>query len=86
MTNDYRAAVTIDLEHDAEDDGVVRCPALVLYGASGVMARSYDVAEVWRERLPDLTVEPVPGGHFFVDQSPDQTVNVLARFLKERPL
>ena len=81
MINDYRAAVTIDLTHDAEDDGRVHCPALVLYGAEGVMARSYDVAATWAGRLTDLTVEAIPGGHFFVDQSPGETTRAIARFL-----
>lgn len=83
MINDYRAAVEIDLKHDSEDDGIVTCPSLVLYGESGVMARSYDVAAVWRERLPDMRIGAIPGGHFFVDQAPEETRIALAAFLLE---
>lgn len=83
MTNDYRAAVTIDLVHDAEDEGIVSCPALVLYGADGVMAKSYDVAGIWSERLTDMRVDAIPGGHFFIDQEPEATGVALTRFLKE---
>ncbi len=85
MTNDYRAAVSIDLEHDAEDDGQVHCPSLVLYGAKGVMAKSYDVAAAWAGRLTDMQVAAIPGGHFFVDQSPRETTKSVARFLATIP-
>ena len=82
MTNDYRAAVSADLEVDAASRGqVLECPALVLWGTDGVMARHFDAGQVWSPRLSNLTVELVPGGHFFVDESPRQTVEALRRFL-----
>ncbi len=82
MTADYRAGVTVDLEHDAGDDGIVRCPSLVLYGRDGVVGRHYDVEAVWRPRLPNLTVSAIPGGHFFVDQHPNDTARALLGFLE----
>lgn len=82
MTNDYRAAVTIDQDHDRADRGRrLNCPALVLYGASGAMAGSYDLEAVWSERFTDLTVRAIPGGHFFIDQNPAATVAALLAFL-----
>ncbi len=43
---DYRAAATIDLEHDRSDlDRNVACPTLVLWGAKGLMGKSFDVLE-----------------------------------------
>ena len=84
MCHDYRAAVGIDLEHDSADAGrVLEVPALVLWGADGVMARHFDVAAVWRERLSDVRAEAVPGGHFFVDQSPGEVAQVLGGFIVE---
>jgi haloacetate dehalogenase len=38
---------------------------LVLWGADGVMARRFDVAATWADRLSDLHAAPLPGGHFF---------------------
>ncbi len=84
MTADYRAAVSIDVAHDRADEGVVRCPSLVLYGRDGVVGTHYDVEAVWRPRLPDLTVSAMPGGHFFVDQHPDRTARALLEFLGPR--
>lgn len=82
MCHDYRAGVGIDLTHDAANAGrVLNTPALVLWGADGVMARHFDVEAIWRKRFSHMTARPVPGGHFFVDQSPGETVAALRGFL-----
>jgi haloacetate dehalogenase len=80
--SDYRAAVSVDLEHDTADiDRMVDCPTLVLYGSLGTMARLFDIPGEWRKRCTNVTAEALPGGHFFVDQFPDQTAEVLLSFL-----
>ncbi|WP_417210965.1 alpha/beta fold hydrolase [Antarctobacter sp.] len=82
MCDDYRAAIEVDFHLDAADLGRrVPCPALVLYGADGAMARAYDVPATWADRLADMTARAIPGGHFFVDQSPQQTADALRAFL-----
>ena len=82
MCDDYRAAIEIDFHHDAQDlSRRVGCPALVLYGADGAMARAYDVPATWADRLAHMQAAHVPGGHFFVDQSPTRTARVLHDFL-----
>jgi hypothetical protein len=48
---DYRAAATIDLEHDeADSDRRIACPLLVLWGEKGLMHRTSDVLATWREK------------------------------------
>ena len=80
--SDYRAAVSIDLEHDQADIArKVGCPTLVLYGSSGVMARHFDIPAEWRKRCADVAEASLPGGHFFVDQFPDRTAKILLDFL-----
>jgi haloacetate dehalogenase len=80
--SDYRAAVSIDLEHDSIDiNRKVKCPTLVLYGSAGVMAQLFDIPAQWRERCTNVTEASLPGGHFFVDQFPEQTVGLLREFL-----
>lgn len=79
---DYRAAVTIDLEHDTADrDRRVQCPTLVFYGAKGVMAGLFDIPAEWRKLCANVTEASLPGGHFFVDQFPDETARILLKFL-----
>ncbi len=83
MCHDYRAAVGIDLQHDAADAGrVLDLPALVLWGESGVMARHFDVQAVWQDRLSHMRADAVPGGHFFVDQNPRIVAALLAEHLR----
>ncbi len=80
--SDYRAAASIDLEHDAADiERRVICPTLVLYGSRGIMAKLFDIPAEWRKRCATLRDESLPGGHFFVDQFPNDTAGVLLRFL-----
>ena len=82
MCNDYRAAIDVDFDLDANDlNRTVDCPALVLYGADGIMGRAYDVAETWRSRLSQMQAQSLPGGHFFPDTHPDETAQALSTFL-----
>lgn len=82
MCDDYRAALSIDYPLDAEDLGQrLDLPALVMWGADGAMGRAYDVAGSWADRLSRITARPMPGGHFFIDQYPDQTAAGLLDFL-----
>ncbi|MFZ7093284.1 alpha/beta fold hydrolase [Primorskyibacter sp. 2E233] len=84
MCDDYRAAIEVDFALDAANlTRPITCPALVLYGADGAMAKAYDVPATWADRLSDMTSQGVPGGHFFVDQSPKDTTKALLAFLDE---
>lgn len=81
MCDDYRAAIDVDIVQDTADlDRCVTCPSLVLYGAEGAMAKSMDVPQTWKERLSDMQAAAIPGGHFFPDQSPEETVQSLLAF------
>jgi haloacetate dehalogenase len=80
--SDYRAAGTVDLEHDRADlDSRVECPTLVLYGAKGAMARLFDIPAQWRKRCSRVIDASLPGGHFFVDQFGRETAVILSSFL-----
>ena len=82
-TADYRAVMAVDRYHDAEDRGrQFDGPALVLFGADGAMAKLFDVAETWAPFLSKMTAKAIPGGHFFPDQSPDETSAALLNFLR----
>ena len=84
MCNDYRAAPGIDFADDAADLGRrVNCPALVLYGAGGAMARAYDVPGTWTDRLADMRAQAMQGGHFFIDLHPEDTTRALLDFLPQ---
>jgi haloacetate dehalogenase len=80
--SDYRAAATVDLEHDGADlDRKVACPTLAFWGSKGVMHRHFDIAAAWRARCASLSAQTLPGGHFFIDQCPQETARTLLSFL-----
>lgn len=82
MCEDYRAAATIDLEHDKADLGTkVQCPLLVIWGAQGAMDPLYDVLATWRERASDVRGRSLPGGHWLPEQLPDELTAELLPFL-----
>jgi haloacetate dehalogenase len=83
MCEDYRAAASIDLEHDEADlTKKVECPLLALWGAKGAMGRMFDVLATWRERASNVSGKALPGGHTLQDDTPEQTLAELQAFLK----
>jgi haloacetate dehalogenase len=83
MCEDYRAAASIDLEHDAADlDRRIRCPLHVLWAADGAMDRLYDVLAIWRERGRSVTGKGMPGGHNMQEGAPAEVLAELRSFLR----
>jgi haloacetate dehalogenase len=80
---DYRAAATIDLDHDAADrERRVEVPLLALWGALGRVHRLFDVLACWREKAADVRGRPLHSGHFVPEEAPDETVTELFDFLE----
>ena len=78
---DYRAAGEVDVRLDQADlERKVDCRALVFWGAHGI-ARLFDVEAVWAPRLSRMHTATFPSGHFFVDQFPRETAEILRDFL-----
>ena len=79
---DYRAAATVDLEHDRADaEKRVNCPLLVLWGAEGVVGKMFDVLTLWREKATDVRGHALPCGHFLPEEAPQETLAALQEFL-----
>ena len=82
MCNDYRATLAHDIADDSADASArIASPALILYGASGAMAQHYDVPATWELKCADMRARAIPGGHFFPDTNPADTLAALAAFL-----
>jgi haloacetate dehalogenase len=78
---DYRAAAGIDYELDLADLGRrIDCPLLVLWGAMGLVGRSYDVLEVWRRYAREVVGRALPCGHFLPEEAPEETLEELLAF------
>src|SRR5437588_785934 len=75
---DYRAAASIDLQHDEADmQHKVSCPLLVLWGEKGFVGRKYDVLATWRERADHVQGQAIPSGHFLAEEAPEETYKAL---------
>ena len=78
MCEDYRAAASIDLEHDAADAAAgrrLRCPLRVLWGERGVVHRLFTPLADWTA-VSDASVtgRTAPGGHYIPEESPSLLV------------
>jgi haloacetate dehalogenase len=83
MCEDYRAAASIDLQHDKADlDKKVTCPLSTLWGERGPMGRIYDVLAIWKERGTKVTGKGLPGGHNLMIDTPDQVIAEVRALMK----
>lgn len=88
ICEEYRAAATLDREHDRVDraDGRrIACPVLALWGAGGPLDTWYADAGgplgVWRQWCDRVDGRAVRAGHFFPEECPEETADALGRFL-----
>ncbi len=85
MCEDYRAAATIDLQHDriSRSEGrKVQCPMLALWGAKGMVGGWYDPVVLWREYCSaEVTGGAVDSGHYLAEEAPGEVLAHLERFL-----
>ncbi len=83
ICEDYRAAASIDLEHDAADaDARIAAPLLALWGAKGTVGQLYDVLETWRDRAIDVSGHALDCGHTLQEEAPEATLAALLDFLE----
>lgn len=87
ICEEYRAAATIDREHDRADQASgrrIECPLLALWSAGGALDTWYVNAGGplgrWREWCAEVCGRPVAGGHFFPEENPAETGDALRKF------
>jgi haloacetate dehalogenase len=79
---DYRAAATVDLDHDRADlDRPVALPVRVLWGERGVVHACFDPLAEWRRVATDVTGRPMPTGHYLAEEDPEGTLAEIRAFL-----
>jgi haloacetate dehalogenase len=82
MCEDYRAAASIDMAHDAQDqDRKIACPLLVLWGKRGAMHRLFDVPATWRPHATDVYGKVLDAGHWLPEECPAEVSAALLEFL-----
>ena len=83
---DYRAAASIDLDHDRADREAGRMldmPLLVLWGARGIVQRCFDPLAEWRRVARDVRGEALPCGHYIAEEAPAALLDRVLPFLDE---
>ena len=90
ICEEYRAAATIDREHDAEDRLAGRritCPVLALWSDRGPLGQWYSEVGgptgIWQAWADDVQGVPVAAGHFFPEEIPQETAAALTGFFKQ---
>ncbi len=84
ICEDYRAAATIDLDHDLADETTGRlviAPLLALWGEKGTVGSLYDVLATWQEKATEVSGKALPCGHTLQEECPVETVAALLDFL-----
>ncbi|TGQ34642.1 alpha/beta hydrolase [Mesorhizobium sp. M00.F.Ca.ET.216.01.1.1] len=87
ICEEYRAAATIDREHDVLDQATgrrIKCPLLALWSGQGGLENWYadegGPLSIWRKWADRVEGNAVEGGHFFPEEHPRQTAAALSQF------
>lgn len=81
VCEDYRAAASIDLDHDRMDlNRSIACPVLVLWGKKNPVWDRFDMIGVWQERADNVAGCPLSCGHYLPEEAPDETLKYLQNF------
>jgi haloacetate dehalogenase len=88
ICEEYRAAATIDVEHDRADSEAskkIECPMLHLWAEGGPLdtfyAKDGGPLGIWRRWAPSAQGQAMKGGHFFPEENPDDTAVLVKQFL-----
>src|ERR1700728_781609 len=88
ICEEYRAAATIDVEHDRADKDASRkieCPMLHLWAEGGPLdtfyAKEGGPLGIWRQWAPRAHGHAMKGGHFFPEENPNDTAALIKQFL-----
>jgi haloacetate dehalogenase len=80
MLEDYRAGLTVDVEHDREDlakGRKLQCPLLVLWSERDDLPDLYgDVVAVWKRWADDVRGASIPG-HHMAEEAPRALAHAL---------
>jgi len=88
ICEEYRAAASIDVEHDRADKQASRrieCPMLHLWAEGGPLDTFYandgGSLGIWRQWAPHVQGQAMKGGHFFPEENPEDTTVLVKQFL-----
>ena len=78
---DYRAAASIDIQHDDLDGGdKLMVPLQVLWARQGVIDRCFDALALWRERAENVVGCALDGTHYIAEEHPELIAKMIGDF------
>ena len=81
---DYRAAASIDIEHDnADQEKKLSMPILALWAKSGVIETCFDALKLWRLRANQVEGEAIQSGHYMAEEIPDEVATRMSDFFSQ---
>ncbi|PQV53581.1 alpha/beta fold hydrolase [Paraburkholderia sp. BL21I4N1] len=86
ICEDYRAATSEDLEHDASDFAAGRklaCPVLVLWSEREQKESNVAPLHTWSRWAANVTGRGLPGGHLLPEDAPNEVLSALGSFLND---
>lgn len=84
ICEDYRAAASIDMQHERDDlaaGRLIQSPTLVLWGAQGVIQQCFQPFEEWRRLTHSVHGEALPCGHYIPEEVPEVLLEKALPFL-----
>jgi haloacetate dehalogenase len=90
ICEEYRAAATLDREHDEADRTSgrrIECPVLVLWSGRGALGSWYEEMggplAIWRQWALDVRGSALDAGHFFPEEVPGECAAALEGFFSD---
>jgi len=78
---DYRAAASIDIQHDDDDQGKkLTMPVLALWAKHGIIETCFDALELWRLRAHRVEGEALDATHYMAEEIPEEIAALISNF------
>ena len=84
---DYRAAASIDIEHDNADLGKkLEMPILTLWAKHGVIETCFNGLKLWRMRAKKVEGEALDATHYMAEEIPEEVAVRMSDFYSRHPI
>src|SRR6266498_5108987 len=83
VCEDYRAGISVDLEHDQKNkkEGQrIKCPLLVLWASNGFASDFSDPLTIWKNWAEHVKGHEVKSTHFLMEEATDEIQHAFHRF------
>jgi haloacetate dehalogenase len=83
ICEEYRAGISIDVQHDREDQKEkrrIKGPLLVLWASDGFVTSFGDPLEIWKQWAEDVQGHQIISAHFLMEEVPAEIQNAFIKF------